>query len=123
MTTPRRALAEVQGDVAIHNDERREEGLALHVVGRAIFLAAFPARQFPRKDGNVVTVRSFKVWTPRGDAVWCEVSLPEYVALLDELTEGTQLRLAAQLHIATSQGVPRKTYVTLRVRDLERVRL
>lgn len=96
-TTVRRPLAEVEQDAASAGGERRE-GLRLVVTGRVLLLFTLAPREYaPRGGGPAAMVLPFKVWTPRGGELWCEVRAPEHIALIQGLTEGGQVQVAGQL--------------------------
>lgn len=113
-------LQEVEREVAIHADERRD-GLHVSVVGRGVFLYAAGPRQFAKRDGSgSTTVRALRVWTPRlGRGMWLEGRDHAHLELIDGLIEGEQLRFAGQLHMSEGRS-PGSLFVTVRLSELER---
>lgn len=113
-------LRQVEGDVAELGGERRES-LRLMVAGQALFLfgARIP-KEHTRREGGTTRVLRFVVWSPRGGRVWCEVR----DALVDDvlrLAEGERVRIAGQLFVEETGTVPRRTWVTVRVYELESI--
>jgi uncharacterized membrane protein (UPF0136 family) len=119
MSAPRKTLSEVEQDAAAAGGERRD-GLRLILTGRALFLFAGAPRDLQHRDGSgSTTVLAFKVWTPRGGELWCEVRSPEHISLVAGLVEGSQIELAGQL--VTKARRLGGQFVTARVFELARV--
>lgn len=113
-------LRQVEGEVAELGGERRES-LRLMVAGQALFLfGARTPKEHTRREGGTTRVLRFVVWSPRGGRVWCEVR-DALVEEVQSLSEGQRIRIAGQLFVEESGVVPRRTWVTVRIFELERV--
>jgi hypothetical protein len=111
-------LSEVEPEAAALGGERRS-GLRVIVSGRALFLFAGAAKEYPRRDGQgTTTIVSAKVWTPRGDSLWIEVRDAAHIALVQGMVEGEILEFAGQLVVKARKlgGL----YVTIRVFEIQR---
>lgn len=74
-----------------------------------------------RKDGTKTRILRFALWSPKGGRVWCEVR-DDLINLVVSLGEGDRVRVAGQLFVEESTRVlPSRTWVTVRVYELERV--
>ena len=114
-------LRQVEGEVAELAGERRAT-LRLMVAGHALFLfGARVPKELDRKDGTKTRILRFALWSPKGGRVWCEVR-DDLIERVLSLGEGDRVRVAGQLFIDESERVmPPRTFVTVRVYELERV--